>query len=43
MATKNKNAIDADICIGIEELDRGEGIPDDQVKAYLADLKAKSK
>ena len=36
----NREAIDARIRQGIAELDRGEGIPEDQLDAYLARLKA---
>ena len=38
---ENRSAIDAKIRRGIEELERGEGIPEDQLDAYLADLKAR--
>ena len=38
---ENKNAINAKIRRGIDQLDRGEGIPEDQLDAYLAKLKAK--
>lgn len=38
---ENKNAIHAKIRRGIDQLDRGEGIPEDQLDAYLAKLKAK--
>jgi hypothetical protein len=37
---ENKNAIDAKIRRGINQLDRGEGIPEEQLDAYLANLKA---
>jgi len=37
---ENKNAINAKIKRGIDQLDRGEGIPEDQLDAYLAELKA---
>ena len=37
---ENKNAINAKIRRGIDQLDRGEGIPEDQLDAYLAKLKA---
>jgi hypothetical protein len=37
---ENKNAINAKIKRGIDQLDRGEGIPEDQLDAYLAKLKA---
>ncbi|HEV2202784.1 MAG TPA: hypothetical protein VGR73_23440 [Bryobacteraceae bacterium] len=36
----NREAIDARIRQGIAEIDRGEGIPEDQLGAYLARLKA---
>jgi len=36
----NRQAIDAHIRQGIEELERGEGIPDDKLDAYLERLKA---
>lgn len=38
MATRE--AIDAKIRKGIEELERGEGIPEDELDAYLERLKA---
>ena len=37
---KQMEAIDAKICRGIAELDRGEGIPEDRVDAYLKKIKA---
>jgi hypothetical protein len=37
---ENRNAINTRIRRGIEQLDRGEGIPEDQLDAYLANLKA---
>ena len=37
---ENKNAIHAKIRRGIDQLDRGEGIPEDQLDVYLAKLKA---
>ena len=37
----NREAINAKIKRGIDQLDRGEGIPEDRLDAYLADLKAK--
>ncbi|MGD0759826.1 MAG: hypothetical protein ABR921_13045 [Candidatus Sulfotelmatobacter sp.] len=37
---ENREAINAKIRRGIGQLDRGEGIPDDQLDAYLAKLKA---
>jgi hypothetical protein len=36
---ENKNDINAKIRRGIEQLDRGEGIPEDELDAYLAKLK----
>ena len=38
--TTNRQAIDAKIQAGIAELERGEGIPEDELDAYLALLKA---
>jgi len=38
---ENREAINTKIRRGIDQLDRGEGIPDDRLDAYLADLKAK--
>ena len=40
--SENRDAIDAKIRRGIEQLDRGEGISEDQLDAYLAKLKAKA-
>jgi hypothetical protein len=37
---ENREEINAKIRRGIGQLDRGEGIPDDQLDAYLAKLKA---
>jgi hypothetical protein len=37
---ENKNAINAKIKRGIDQLDRGEGIPKDQLDSHLAKLKA---
>lgn len=37
---ENQNAINAKIKRGIDQLDRGEGIPEDQLDAYIANLKA---
>lgn len=37
---ENREVIDAKIRRGIEQLDRGEGIPEDQLEAYLAKMKA---
>ena len=39
---ENKAAINARIRRGIEQLDRGEGIPEDQLDAHLVQLKAQS-
>jgi hypothetical protein len=36
---ENKSAINAKIRRGINQLDNGEGIPEDQLDAYLAKLK----
>jgi hypothetical protein len=38
---ENREGIKAKIQRGIDQLDRGEGIPEDRLDAYLADLKAK--
>lgn len=38
---ENRAANDAKIRRGIEQLDRGEGIAEDRLDAYLAELKAK--
>jgi predicted transcriptional regulator len=38
----NRQAINAKIRRGLEQLDRGEGIPEDQLDGYLNNLKAKS-
>jgi len=37
----NREAIDSRVRRGIEQLDRGEGIPEDQLDAYLAKLKSR--
>ena len=39
---ENRDAINTKIRRGIDQLDRGEGIPEDRLDAHLADLKAKS-
>ena len=39
--SENRETINAKIQRGIDQLDRGEGIPDNKLDAYLADLKAK--
>jgi hypothetical protein len=36
---ENRDAIDAQIKRGIAQLDRGEGIPEDQLDAHLVKLK----
>jgi len=36
---ENREAIDAKIRRGIDQLDRGEGIPEDQLDAYMTRLK----
>lgn len=36
----NRRSIDAKILTGIRELDRGEGIPENELDVYLAKLKA---
>ncbi len=38
---ENREAIHVKIRRGIDQLDRGQGIPEDHLDAYLADLKAK--
>jgi len=40
--SENREAINAKIKRGIAQLDRGEGIPEDQLDAHLARLKAKT-
>ena len=40
---ENREEIDAKISRGIAQLDRGEGIPEDELDSYLAKLKAKAK
>jgi Arc/MetJ-type ribon-helix-helix transcriptional regulator len=37
---ENRQAIDARIRRGLEQLDRGEGIPEDRLDAYLEKIKA---
>ena len=39
---ENREALDAKIRRGVAQLERSEGIPEDQVDAYLKELKAKS-
>jgi len=36
---ENRDTVDAKIRTGIDQLDRGEGIPEDQLDAHLARLK----
>ena len=38
---ENREAIRAKIRRGMEQLDRGEGISEEQLESYLAELKAK--
>ena len=38
---ENLEAINTKIRRGIDQLDRGEGVPEDRLDAYLAKLKAK--
>jgi len=38
---ENQNTVKTKIQRGLDQLDRGEGIPEDQLDAYLAELKAK--
>ena len=37
---ENRDTVNAKIRRGIDQLDRGEGIPEDKVESYLAKLKA---
>jgi hypothetical protein len=39
--SENREAINEKIRRGLDQLDRGEGIPEDQLDAYLAKLKNK--
>lgn len=39
---ENREAINAKIRRGIDQLDRGEGIPEDQLDAHLAKLKSQT-
>jgi hypothetical protein len=39
---ENRAEIDSKIKLGIEQLDRGEGVPEDQLDAFLAQLKFQS-
>ena len=38
---ENQNTVKTKIQRGMDQLDRGEGIPEDQLDSYLAKLKAK--
>ena len=38
---ENRETINAKILRGVRQLDRGEGIPEDQLNAYLAELKTR--
>jgi hypothetical protein len=38
---ENRQTINAKIRRGLDQLDHGQGIPEDQFDAYLTDLKAK--
>jgi DNA-directed RNA polymerase specialized sigma54-like protein len=38
---ENRDAINLKIQRGIDQLDRGEGIPEDRLDTYLTELKAK--
>jgi hypothetical protein len=38
---ENRDTIDAKIRRGVEQLERGEGIPEDQLDAHLAKLKSR--
>jgi len=40
---ENSDSINAKILSGIDQLDRREGIPEDQLDAHLAKLKSKTK
>jgi hypothetical protein len=39
---ENREAVNARIKRGIDQLDRGEGIPEDQLEAHLARLKSQT-
>lgn len=41
--TQNRDAISANIDRGLEQLDRGEGVSEDQLDNYLTRLKSDSK
>jgi len=38
---ENKEAVNTKIQRGLDQLERGEGIPEDRLDAYLSNLKAK--
>lgn len=38
---ENREGVNRKIQRGLDQLERGEGIPEDRLDAYLADLKAK--
>jgi hypothetical protein len=38
---ENREGVNAKIQRGLDQLDRGEGIPEDQLEAYFSKLKAK--
>jgi hypothetical protein len=40
--SENKSAINEKIQLGLEQLDRGDVIPEDELDAYLKKLKEKS-
>jgi hypothetical protein len=39
---ENRETINAKVRRGIEQLDRGKGIPEDQLDAHLANLKSQT-
>ena len=39
--SENRETIQAKVRRGIDQLDRGQGIPEDRLDAYMNDLKAK--
>jgi hypothetical protein len=39
---ENREGVNTKIQCGLDQLDRGEGIPEDKLAAYLAKLKAKT-
>ena len=39
---ENRDTVNEKIRIGIDQLDRGEGIPDDRLDAHLAKLKSQT-